>query len=272
MDLSSLSPILPAQFTLASTLKFIAIAAAGILLATLLFRLIFGKGSALNQAICAGSGVLCVYVLTIVIYTFSPGNLERFLVPLPFTKFSGSYLYLMDFAAAGFPDICAQILSMILLVLMYNIADAILPSGKSASPIKWFLLRYLSILAAMLIHYFVSRMTVGFLPELLVAYGPIILLVCLVASILMGVLGFFLGLVMTVVNPILGILFSFFFSSKFGKLIFRAALTALLLTALEALLVHFGYGLISIDVKALVSYIPLLAALMSVWYFVGRKL
>ena len=272
MDLSSLPTILSTQITLESTVKVIVIGAAVIFLIGLLFHLLFGKGSTLNKALCAGIGVLCIYVLTIVIYTFSPGNLERFLVPLPFVKFSGSYLYIMDFAAAEFSDICSQILSMILLVLMYNIAASILPSGESASAVTWFLLRYSCILAAMLTHYFLTHLTAGFLPELLLSYGPIILLLCLFGSLLAGLLSFLLRLVVTVANPVVGILFSFFFSNKFGKLISQAVLTALILTALVAFVTHFGYAIIAIDPSALVSYIPLLVALTALWYVIGRKL
>lgn len=272
MDLYSLSAVLPADISFVSVIKLITIAAVVTTAFSLIFRFLFGKGSALNKAICAGIGVLCIYILTIVIYTFSPGNLECFLVPLPFVKFSDTYLHLMDFTFTDFSVICSQILSMIILVLMYNLADAILPDGESTSPISWFLLRYLTIIAAMVIHYFVSGLTDAFLPDLLVSYGPTILLLCLVASLLMGALGFILGLVLTVVNPIFGILFSFFFSNKFGKQLSKAMITSVLLTTLVAILDYFGYGIISIDISSLVSYIPLLAALMGLWYIIGRKL
>ena len=46
---------------LESTVKLIAIGAAAIFVFGLLFRMLFGKGSALNKALCAGIGVLCVY-------------------------------------------------------------------------------------------------------------------------------------------------------------------------------------------------------------------
>lgn len=269
MDLSSL---LPAQLTFGTMIKFIAIAAAAVFVLGLIFRLLFGRKSALNKAICAGIGVLCIYILTIVIYTFSPGNLEDFLVPLPFVKFSGPYLYLMDFAATDFSVICTQLLNMVILVFLYNLADSILPDGEETSAVVWFLLRYLTIAAAMLIHYVVSGLTHSFLPDLLVSYGPTILLVCLIASLLMGALSLILGLVLTVVNPVFGLLFSFFFSNKLGKQLSKAMLTTLVLSGCVVALNHLGYSIISISAAALLSYIPMLAVLMALWYFIGRKL
>lgn len=272
MDLSNLTTLLPAQITFFGILKFIAIFAAVYFVVSLILRWIFGKGSALNKALCAGIGILCIYVMTTVIYTFSPANLERFLVPLPFVKFSGEYLYIMSFAQADFSQICSQALSMVILVLLYNLTDSMMPHREDASATRWFIGRFLTIVAAMLAHYFLTGVTAGFLPDLLLSYGPTILLVCLVASLLMGALSVLLGLVLTVVNPIFGLLFTFFFSNKFGRQLSKAMLTTAILCALIALINHLGYNIICISVAALPSYIPMLAILLAMWYVVGRKL
>lgn len=269
MDLTPLNSLLPTHITLGSALKFIAIIAAITFAASLVIRLLFGRNSASNKAVCAGIGVLCVYVLTVIVYTFSPGNLEQYLVPLPFVKFSGEYMYLMAFPDAALPAICAEVMSMVILVFLYNLTDTLLPDGES--PVTWFILRGLTIVAAMAVHYFITELTNDFLPELLISYGPTILLFCLVISLLTGIIGVLLGLVMTVVNPIFGLLFSFFFSGRIGKQISKAMLTTLLLTALVAVLGHFGYNIISISTASLLSYIPMLAVLVTLWFLIGRK-
>lgn len=269
MDYNTLTSLIPAEITLGSMIKFIAILAAGAILISLIFRLLFGKESALNKAVCAGIGILSIYVLTIVVYTFSPGNLEQFLVPLPFVKFSDEYMYLISFAETDFSIICSQILSMVILVLLYNLTDSVLPDGEST--LTWFVLRFLTIIAAMVVHYFVTGLTQSFLPDLLVAYGPTILLLCLVASLLIGVLSVILGLVLTIVNPIFGILFTFFFSNKFGKQLSKAMLTTVILCGVVVLLNCFGYSIICISASALLSYVPLLAVLLALWYVIARK-
>jgi len=269
MDSITLTSLIPAEISLGSMIKFIAFLVCILMIAGLIFRLLLGRNSALNKALCAGIGVLCIYVMTVIVYTFSPGNLEEYLAPLPFVKFSGAYIYLMPLSDVAFSSICAEILSMVILVLLYNLADSLLPDGESL--ITWFVLRFLTIVAAMGAHYFVTSVTQSFLPELLVAYGPTILLVCLIASLLVGVVGAILGLLLTVLNPIFGILFTFFFSNKFGKQLSKAMLTTSVLTALVLFLNRFGYSVISISPAALLSYIPLLAVLLGCWCLIGRK-
>lgn len=271
MDFNTLTSFIPAEITLGSMIRFIAIVAAAAMIISLIFRMLFGKKSALNKALCAGIGVLCIYVLTVIVYTFSPGNLEQFLVPLPFVKFSGDYLYLMSFAGTDFSVICAEILSMVILVLLYNLTDSILPDGEESSAVSWFVLRFLTIIAAMAVHYFVIGLTQSFLPDLLVSYGPTILLICLIGSMLMGVLSLILGLVLTAVHPIFGVLFTFFFSNKFGKQLSKAMLTTGALCVLVGVLNNFGYSIISISATSLMSYIPLLAVLLALWFVIGRK-
>ena len=272
MDITTLTSFLPVQITLSGMIKFIAILIIGSTVINLVFRIFFGRRSSLNQAFCATLGILCIYVVTIVVYTFSPGNLEQFLVPLPFVKFSGQSMYLMNLQNSDFPVICSQILSMVILVLLYNLTDSLLPNSEDASPVSWFVVRFLNIIGAMVIHYFLSAITESFLPALLVSYGPTILLFCLVISLLVGVIGTLLGLLLTIANPIIGLLFSFFFSSKLGKQLSKALLSSAILTALVALLSHFGYSFISINATSLLSYIPLLAVMLALWYVINRKL
>ena len=272
MDLSSLTSLLPARITFVTMIKFIGLVVVALIIVCLIIRLFFGKHSALNRAISASIGVLCIYILTIIIYSLNIDDLMRFLVPLPFVKFSGSHLYLMTLAGTNFPLICSQILSMVILVLLYNIVDGLIPDNNETSPVVWFILRFVSIITAMAGHYLITKLTQSFLPALLSAYGPILLLACLISSILVGAVGLFLSLVLTVVNPIFGLLFSFFFRNKLGRQISKATLSASILTALVTMLDHFGYDVILISPTALTSYIPLLAALMALWYIIRRKL
>lgn len=272
MNFNELTSMIPAEITIVTMIKFIAVLAVFVFVVCFLFRMLFGKKSAVNEALCAGIGVLCIYITTIMIYTFSPGNLENFLVPLPFLEFSGDSLYLMSFEDAGFTAICSQFLSMVILVLLYNLASGILPDGEETSVVNWLLLRFMTIIAAMTAHWFLSGVTESFLPDLLISYGPMILLLCLVASMMMGILKVILGIALTVVNPLFGILFTFFFRNTLGKQISKAMLTATILSLLVVILRRLGYGIVCISASALASYIPLLAVLLGLWVLIGRKL
>lgn len=268
MDISTLTAILPAQITFAAMLRFIGILVAAVFVSSLLFRIILGRRSALNRAVCAGIGVLCIYVLTIIVYTFHPGNLDQFLIPLPFVDFSGTTMYLTRYTEAPFSDICAEILSLIILVLVYNLTDSLLPDGETT--LSWILLRSLAIIASMIVHYFLIVLTKDYLPELLVSYGPMILLVCLLTSFFAGILGALLGLVVAVINPILGLLFHFFFSSRLGKELSKSVLTSAILIGLIATLHRLGYTVIGVSAIALLSYIPLLLILVALWWVLER--
>lgn len=268
--ISSLTSMIPMELDLMTMLKFIVILAAAALIISLIGRFVFGRRSALTRSISAAMGILCVYVLTVVVYTFNPSGLSRVLTPLPFVHFSGEYLHLFSFAEAGLTEICSQILSMIILVLLYNLMDDFLPTGKKL--IGWLLYRFLTVAMAMVLHYIVTWAFDSFLPGVLVTYAPMILLGGLVIALLMGVLSLLLGLVLTVVNPIFGLLYAFFFSNKFGRNLSRAMLTTALLCLLVALLQKIGYGVICISAAALGAYIPLAAVLLTLWYFIGHKL
>lgn len=266
----NLTALIPAEITLITMVKFIGILLLCALAVSLIFRVLFGRNSALNRAVSASMGILCIYIMTVVIYTFNPAGLERYLVPLPFVKFSGEYLYIMAFSTADFSVICSEILSMVILALLYNIADSILPDGKSA--VTWFVFRFFTVAFAIVIHYLLNVLTQSFLPDLIVNYAPTILLICLAASLLAGILGVILGLVLTVVNPIFGMLYAFFFSNKLGKQISKAMLTTAVLCALVAVFGVFEYNIICISASALVSYVPLLAVLVLLWYLIACKL
>ena len=270
MDLMHLTSLIPSEITFLSMLKFIGILLVAAFAVSLIFRILFGKGSALNRAVSAAMGILCVYIMTVVIYTFRFAGLEQYLVPLPFVKFSGDYLYILPFTASDFSVICSEVLSMLILALLYNFADSVLPYGKRA--LTWFSLRFITVSLAIAIHYVLSVLTESFLPDLIVSYAPTILLICLVASLLAGILGVLLGLVLTVVNPIFGLIYGFFFSNKLGKQISKAMLTTAVLTALVAALGYFEYNIICISASALLSYVPLLAALLLLWYLIACKL
>ena len=270
MDLHNLTSLIPAEITFLSMAKFIGILLLSAFAVSLIFRILFGKGSALNRAVSASMGILCVFILTIVIYTFRIEAFEHYLVPLPFVKFSGDYLYILPLSGTEFSVICSEMLSMVILALLYNFADSLLPDGKQ--PLTWFVFRFLTVSLAIAIHYMLSVLTDSFLPELIVSYAPTILLICLTASLLAGILGVLLGLVLTVVNPIFGLLYGFFFSNKLGKQISKAMLTTAILTALVAVLGHLEYNVICISASALASYIPLLGVLLLLWYLIGCKL
>ncbi len=268
--LSDLQSYIPAEIDFPMVLRFIALCAAGSLVIGLFNRLVLGKRSQLNHAVSSAMGILFVYAVTIVIYSLNPGDLARFLSPLPFVTFSGDRLVLFSFAAASLPEICTQILSMVILAFLVNLLDSFIPKGKTWY--GWYLYRFLTVAMAMALHFVVCWLFSMYLPGVLMTYAPMILLGILGVLLLIGTAKLILGLALTVVNPIIGGIYAFFFSHAVGKQLSKAVVTTALLCALVFLLDHFGYHVIAIAAAALVAYIPLILVLLVLWYLLGHIL
>ncbi len=261
---------IPTDIDWMTVLKFTLIFALGSLILGSLGRIVMGKRSGLNHALSSAMGILCMYVVTVVILSFNVTQLTQFLAPLPFVAFSGEYMMVMPFHGADITAVCAQILSMVILSFLVNLLDTFIPKGKTV--VGWYALRFLTVILAMGGHYAVTHLLTAFLPDVLVTYAPMILLGILAVLLLLGVLKVVLGLVLTVASPVLGAIYSFFFSNIIGKQLGKAVLTTVVLTAVFALMEYFGYTIICIAQTALGAYIPLIFVLLVLWYLIGHLL
>ena len=268
--LPNFTALIPVQLSLSSVLRFILVLGISSLVISLLARLIFGRRSPLNHAISSAMGILAIYVVTVAIYTFQPGGLSRFLSPLPFVQFSGSNLYLLSFHDAGIPKLCENILSLIILAFLVNVIDSLIPKGKTT--FRWYVLRFISVILAMALHYLLNLAIHTFLPGVLVTYAPIILLGVLVVMFLLGFVNLILSLLLIAVSPVLGAIYTFFFSNILGKQLSKALLTSAIICACFYTLAHFGFGVICISAAALIAYLPLLIVLLLLWYLIGYLL
>ena len=265
-----LSDLIPAQLDLVTMLKFIGIFAAVSIVMSLLGRVLFGKRSSMNHALSSAMGIFFILVISTVVYVFDPRSLAQYLSPLPYVSFSGEYLVVFPLLSAEFTLICDEVLSMIILAFLVNLLDTFIPKGKGV--IGWYVLRFLTVVLAMGLHYAVTWASNAFLPGFLVTYAPVLLLVILVLALLMGLLKLVMGLVLVAVNPLFGALATFFFSTLVGKQLTKAIFTTFILTAVVAVLNYFGTTLLCIAGTALAAYIPLLIVLLILWYLIGHLL
>ena len=265
-----LAGIIPSQIDLMTMLKFIGIFAGVSIVLSLLGRVIFGKRSSLNHALSSAMGIFFILVISTVVYIFDPRNLAQYLSPLPYVAFSGDYLVLFSFTNAGFAAICDELLSMIILAFLVNLLDTFIPKGKNV--IGWYLLRFLTVVLAMGLHYAFTWASNAYLPGFLVTYAPVLLLIILVLGVFMGLLNVVLGVVLVTLNPIFGALYAFFFSTLVGKQLTKAIITTFVLTAVVAALNYFGTTMLCIAGSALAAYIPLLVVLLILWYLIGHLL
>lgn len=274
--MDSLSPYLSEAASLAeglefgSTMQFLLIFGGGCLVLTVLGRLILGKRSSLNHCVSCAMGILFLYAVTMVFYTLEPWDLLERLTPLPFMIFAEDHVLMISFQHSVFSVICHELLSLVILAFLMNLLDTFVPKGKSL--VTWYLLRFLTLAAAMVLHVLADWAFDTYLPDILVTYAPVILLGLLLGTMLLGVLNFLLGVLLAVVDPILGAIYTFFFANIIGKQLTKAVATSLIICIVIFLLGHFGLTLILITEEALVSYIPFGIVMLILWYIIGHLL
>lgn len=261
--------IVPENFNVANYLEFLLIMVVGVMVVSLLGRLIFGKRSTLNHAVSSAIAILCVYVVNVVIYS-TGAKLEVILSPLPFVSIQGDYLILFNILTAGFNSICTHVLDMIILAFLMNLLDSWLPKGQKL--ISWYFFRFLSVVLAICLQYVVNLMLGAIVPADFAVHAPAILLIILMAALALGALKLLVGGALAFISPVLAILYTFFFATIVGKQLSKAILTTVLLTALVCLLNYLQIGAVYIASAALAAYLPLLIIVLVLWYVVGHLL
>lgn len=249
-------------------LKAIGMLIAALLALALVGRFVFGKRSALILAVSSAIGILFIYAITVVLGGAGE-DFQNFIAPLPFVTIENDSMILFSFQA-DYTVICTQVLSMIILSFLMNLADGWLPTGKRI--LGWVFFRCLGVVIALILHLVVTGLLTTYLPEGLVTYAPVILLAILALMLLTGALKFLVGLVLTTVNPLIAALYTFFFANVVGKQITKAILTTGILAGLVFVLEKMGIVAISIASAALAAYIPLIVLLVVLWYIVGKLL
>lgn len=252
------------------TMKLIVMLMAATMLFGIAFRLLFGRNSSMNRAMSSAIGILFIYAVTIIIHTLNPWKLIRYTSPLPFVVFQDKTMVLLPFRNADNVFLYSQILSLVILCFLVNLLDNTVPQGKTV--VGWFLTRVLMVAFSMIAHLFASGLIRLFLPELLVEYAPMALLLILAASLLLGMSKLLLSIVLAAVNPLIGALYAFFFSNRLGKQLTKAVLSTGILCLFFWLLESNGYTVISITQSALLSYIPFGCSLLIIWFMLGHEL
>ena len=236
---------------------------------TLAARLVFGKKSNLNCAIASAIGILFLYVATVLVMTFLP-QWNKLLHPLPLVTISDGYLALFSFESADYATICSQLLSLVILSFFMNIAQKWLPKGKRI--IGWLFFRLVTIALGLIFHGIVTYLFTTYLPQGLVYYAPTVLLAILILMLLTGALKLVVGAVMATVNPLIAVLYTFFFASFVGKQITRAVLTTALVAGLVYLMGYLGIASLCIAAGALALYIPFLVVMIIMWYVSNKAI
>lgn len=260
---------LPANFDIGKYFQFVLVLAVGMLVISILGRVIFGKRSTLNYAVSSAIAILLMYVVNVVVYSLGL-KWSSLLAPLPFVAIEGEYLVLFNMLGGDFRSICAHVLDLVILAFVMNLIQSVLPKGKKV--LSWYLWRLLSVVLAFIAMYFINLLVNSVVPTIITQNAPIVLVILLIAALLLGALKLLVGGILAFVNPLLALLYTFFFSNVVGKQLSKAILTTTLLTALVYLLNSLQIVSVFIGGAALLAYIPLLIIALVLWYVIGHIL
>ncbi len=254
--------------TIVQYAKFLGIVVVGFLLLSSLFKFIFKK-SQLNRAVSSAVEIFCLYVINIVLYALGI-HWKLFLSPLPFVSIENDMLMIFPILEADFTVICGQVLRVLIIAFLVNILNDVVPKGKNV--FTWYFFRLLTVVLAVGANYVADLLLTNVLPANLMEIAPTVLLMALGALILLGSLKLIAGVALSFMNPIVGALYTFFFSNIIGKELARSLVTTALLTGLVVALNLLELTIIPIAATALTAYIPLLAIVLVLWYIIGHIL
>lgn len=261
---------IPTQIDFASSMQFLLIFSVASLVLGALGKVIFGKRSSLNHSISSTMGILFIYAATVCIYTFQPWKIMQLLSPLPFVTFYEDFIVLCPVIGVSMSIFCTQALSLVILSFLVNLLDSLLPKGNHL--LSWYGYRFITIVLAMVAHFLVHWMLKTYLPSGLVTYAPVVLLGILLSMLLLGVLNLIFSVLLTIVNPIFGGIYTFFFSNFVGKQLTKSIFSSALICCLFVVLEKLGYTIICISPSAIVSFLPLGIALLLLWHLLGHIL
>lgn len=236
----------------------------------LVFRLFFGRNCAVNRGISGFLEVLFIYAATVTVYTLKPWNLTQYLAPLPFAIFRGDILIVSYSACSTIPLLCSQLLSLIILCFIVHLLNFVLPRGRSFVP--WLLMRAVCVVLAVGVDLAANWALNTFLPAVIAESAPVALITVLAVTLLVSLFNPLLCILFTAANPIVGLLYTFFFSNTIGKNLTRAVLSAGMVFALFYGMDYFECIVINITPGALLRYSPFALALLGVWYVFDYKL
>lgn len=248
---------------------FFILFAAGFLLLSSLFRFLFGKKAQLRKAFTSAMEILCLYLIYIYAYSLEL-DWEIFSSPLPFLSVTENALTLLPMTSASFLNICDHLARLLLLAFPVNLINAIIPKGKKLW--LWLPLRAGTVVLTLYMNYGLDLLLRAVLPQGIAAVAPLILLAVLILLILVGSLKLIVGAALCVANPVVGGLYTFFFSNLIGRALARAVLTTGLITALVYWMDRLGIGIFALSAVSLSALLPALLLLILLWYAVDRIL
>ena len=177
---------------------------------------------------------------------------------------------LWDIARLSRDPLCSALLRMALLAFLVNILESFLPEGNGI--VSWYLWRFVTVLASLGLYTGICSAADTLAPQIFGSWAMYILIAVWAVILLSGVLKLVLSVVLTVVNPVIGVLYTFFFSNKVGKQFSKAILTTLIMVAVFYGLNELGMTQFAFSQFSPAAYGPTCLIAAVVLYLFGKLL
>ena len=271
----SLTSILPSVEALASGMDWLGIIQAVALLALAIFliggvfRLLFGKGSSLNCAVSASLSIMLVYLAAILIYLFLP-DLRDSLEPLPFVRIDLQRVFLIDWMQLSEEVFYPSVLKLAILALTVNLLEEFMPEGEKF--LSWYLWRTVTVLTSLTAYILICGFVESLVPQLFSDWAKYVIWGFWAVILLTGLLKVLLGLILTVMNPIIGGLYALFFTNTLGRQFSKSILTTVLVMTVFQLMYRGGLMQFAFSQFSLAAYGPSCVIILIVLYLFGKFL
>lgn len=267
--LSAVLDSLDFQLEWGHAIKIACILALGIFAVGAILRALFGKGSSLTRSVSATLNILLIYLSAIILYYYFP-SLRAAMDTLPFITLKPDHFFIWKLG--DLPDLVfyPSILQMAVLALFVNALETFLPRGRNL--ITWYLFRTVTGLSALALYFGFFQLVNMFAPEIFGTWAKTILFVFWGIILLIAVLKLLLSAVLTVVNPILGACYTFFFSNLFGKQFSKAILTTVFVTLIVYYLNQTQLTQVAFSELSLATYGPTSLIILVALYLFGKFL
>lgn len=270
-----LSSLLPQVQELASQIDWVSLVRTALIFSAVAFaagsvlRVFLGRGSNITRAVSASLSVLMIYLAAILIYLFLP-DYRAELASLPFITVDEQRLVLWELTGLSEELLYGSILRLALLAFLVNLLEALLPQGEKF--FTWYLWRCVTVLAGLVVYRFCCALLDQFLPQVMDQWAKAVVLGFWTLILMSGILKLLLSIVLTVINPIVGALYTFFFSNLLGRQFSKSILTTLILVGLVGVLNQMGFSQFAFGEFSLLGYGPTCIILVATLYLFGRFL
>lgn len=232
-------------------------------------RLCFGKQAKVTRAVSASLSIVLVYLTAVLLYLLLPDSRAE-LAALPFLTVDSQRFALWQISGLSEGLLYSALLRLFLLAFLVNLLDTLFPQGDRF--LSWYLWRSATALAGLGLYLLACGLLTEYAPGLLTVWAKTAVLGFWALILMSGIAKLLMTLILTAVNPIIGGLYAFFFSSPVGSHFSRALLTTLILVALLSVLNRMGFSQFAFSDFSLLSYGPVCLICAGTLYLFGRFL